>query len=232
MTTIPESTPLHIGAIIFPGMNQFDFTGPFEVLARVPNSTFHILWKDKSPIRDALGLILTPEKTFAEAPQLDVLVLPGGAGQVPLMEDDEVLSFIRRQAAGAKIIFTVCTGALTLAATGLLKGVKSTTHWASFDLLERFGVVPVNQRVVVDGKFFSAAGISSGIDGALRVAAALRGDRAAEGIQLYIQYAPEPPFNSGSPETAPPEVVAAARAAVKKVTEERLAIAKRIGIKN
>jgi cyclohexyl-isocyanide hydratase len=232
MKTSSQNSHLNIGAIIFPGMNQFDFTGPFEVLARLPDSTFHIVWKTKTPVRDAIGLVLTPEMTLAEAPQFDVLVLPGGPGQVELMEDEEVLSFIRKQSAGAKIVFSICTGVLTLAATGLLKGVKGTTHWASFDLLQHFGMIPVNQRVVTDGKFVSAAGVSSGLDGALRVAAALRGELVAEGIQLYIQYAPEPPFNSGSPETAPPEVLAAARSTGKELAERRLAVARRIAAKS
>src|SRR5215469_13846645 len=103
---------LHIGAIIFPRIDQSDFTGPFEVLSRVPDSSFHIIWKDKTPVRDIRGLILTPEKTFSEVPQLDVLIVPGGAGQEALMEDEEVLGFIRRQAAQAKYVFSVCTGAL------------------------------------------------------------------------------------------------------------------------
>jgi cyclohexyl-isocyanide hydratase len=228
MTTPPADRHLHIGAIIFPNIDQLDFTGPFEVLSRLPNSTFHIAWKEKSPVRDIKGLLLTPETTLAETPPLDVLVVPGGSGQVPLMEDETVLSFIRAQASHALLVFSVCTGALTLGAAGLLKGLRCTTHWASFHVLEHFGAVPVNERVVIDGKFVSAAGISSGIDGALRVAALLRGDRVAQEIQLYMQYAPEPPFHSGTPETAAPEVVAAARATTHDLAETRIQIAKRI----
>jgi len=222
---------LQIGGILFPGMDQFDFTGPFEVLSRIPNSTFHVLGKDRSPVRDMKGLLLTPDKTFAEYPQLDVLLIPGGAGQVELMEDEVVLSFIRQQAAEAKIVFSVCTGALIVAATGLLQGIKVTTHWASFDFLEPLGAIPVNERVVVDGKFVSAAGISSGIDGALRVVSLLRGDRAAQEIQLYMQYAPEPPFASGTPKTAPPEVLASVREAGSELARKRLSGVKRIAAK-
>jgi len=222
---------LVIGAIVFPRMDQFDLTGPFEVLSRLPNSTFHILWKEKLPIRDARGLILTPEVAFSEAPPLDILVIPGGPGQVDLMEDEVTLSFIRKQVAGAKLIFSVCTGTLTVAAAGLLNGIRGTTHWASFEVLEHLGVIPVNQRVVIDGKFVSAAGVSSGIDGALRVAALLRGELVAQEIQLYMQYAPEPPFHSGTPDTAPAEVLAAARRASGGVTETRIAAAKRVAAK-
>jgi cyclohexyl-isocyanide hydratase len=209
-------------------MDQIDFTGPFEVLSQVPNSTFHVIGRDRNPIRDINGLILTPDETFAEAPQLDVLVVPGGYGQQDLMDDEVVLSFLRRQAAGAEYVFSVCTGALICGAAGLLRNVRSTTHWASFDLLPYFGAIPVDSRVVVDGKHVSAAGVTAGIDGALTVAALLRGDFAAQQIQLMIEYAPEPGFHSGTPKTAPPEVLKAAREKGREVLAARLETAIRI----
>jgi cyclohexyl-isocyanide hydratase len=221
-------TDLQIGAILFEKMDQTDLTGPFEVLSRVPDSTFHVIGKDRAPIRDTKGLILTPEVTFEEAPPLDLLVVPGGFGVNPLMEDETVLSFLRAQAAGAKMILSVCTGTLLCGAAGLLKGRRATTHWASHHLLEYFGAIPVHERVVIDGNFISAAGVTAGFDGALRVAALLRGDSAAQEIQLALEYAPEPPFASGSPATAPPEVLAAAQAALRDVTAARLEIAKRV----
>jgi cyclohexyl-isocyanide hydratase len=220
---------LHIGALIFPRMDQIDFTGPFEVLSRVPDSTFHVIGKGREPIRDIKGLILTPEMTIAEAPRLDVLMVPGGYGQEELMDDEAVLSFIREQAANAKLVFSVCTGALICGAAGLLKGVRSTTHWASFHLLPYFEAIPVDRRVVVDGKHVSAAGVTAGIDGALTVAALLRGDLAAQQIQLGLEYAPEPPFESGTPKTAPAEVLAAALEEMREFTARRLATAIRIG---
>ncbi len=222
---------LNIGFLIFPLINQIDFTGPFEVLARVPGAVVHVLWRERAPIRDVNGLILTPNRTLAEAPPLDVLVVPGGHGQEALMDDEEVLSFIRDQAARARFVFSVCTGALLCGAAGLLKGVRVTTHWASFDLLRYFGAIPVEERVALDGKHLSAAGVTAGIDGALRLAALLRGDRAAQEIQLGIEYAPEPPFNCGSPRSAPPEILEAARAAARPITEARKATAKRISAK-
>ena len=221
-------THLHIGAILFPQMDQTDFTGPFEVLSRIPESTFHVIGKDRMQVRDTKGLILTPEETFSEAPQLDLLVVPGGFGVNALMEDDVVLSFVRDQAAGAKMVLSVCTGALVCGAAGLLKGRRATTHWASHHLLEYFGAIPVHERVVIDGNFVSAAGVTAGFDGALTVASILRGERTAEEIQLSLEYAPEPPFDSGSPETAPPEVLDAARAALRDVTAARLEIARRV----
>jgi cyclohexyl-isocyanide hydratase len=179
-------------------------------------------------VADVKGLILTPQIALADAPQLDVLVVPGGEGVNELMEDDMTLAFIRKQAAGARIVFSVCTGALVCGAAGLLKGRRVTTHWASFHLLEHFGALPVNERVVTDGNLVSAAGVTAGIDGALTVAARLRGEFAAQRIQLQIQYAPEPPFNSGTPETAPAAVLEAQRVALKELLDSRLAIIKRI----
>jgi cyclohexyl-isocyanide hydratase len=134
---------LTIGAIVFPRVDQIDFTGPYEVLSRIPDSTFHVLWKDRTPVRDVTGLILTPDTAFAEAPPLDLLVVPGGYGQQDLMEDETVLSFIREQAAHATYTFSVCTGALICGAAGLLRGRKATTHWSAFHLLEYFGAIPI-----------------------------------------------------------------------------------------
>ena len=221
----------NIGILLFPRMDQIDFTGPFEVLSRVPGATIHVLAKEKQPLRDIKGLILTPEWTLAEAPPLDVLVVPGGPGQEALMEDEAVLRFLRERAKQASYVYSVCTGALLCGAAGLLRGVKSTTHWASFDLLPYFGAIPVDQRVVLDGKHLSAAGVTAGIDGALKLAALLCGDRAAQEIQLGIEYAPEPPFSSGTPRTAPPGVLEASRAAVQSLSKARLATARKIAAK-
>src|SRR6185437_6910349 len=151
----------------------------------------------------------------------------GGFGQEALMEDAEVLGWIRRQASGARSIFSVCTGALLCGAAGLLRGRRATTHWASFHLLPFFGAIPVNQRVVVDGSWVFAAGVTAGIDGALRLAAELRGDEAAQAIQLYMAYAPEPPFNSGTPETAPAAILDHARQSVRGITARREETARR-----
>lgn len=225
---IPPETHLQIGSLVFEGLDQIDLTGPFEVLARIPNATYRLYAKTEAPVRDLKGLRLTPDATLAAAPQLDVLHVPGGFGQEALMEDEEVLGWIRRQAAGAHSIFSVCTGALICGAAGLLKGRRATTHWASFHLLPLFGAIPVNERVVVDGAWVFAAGVTAGIDGALRLAAELRGEAAAQSIQLHMVYAPEPPFNSGTPETAPAAILEAARQSVRDITARREATAKRI----
>ena len=225
---IPPETHLQIGSLVFEGLDQIDLTGPFEVLSRIPNATYRLYGKTGESIRDLKGLRLTPDATLAAAPQLDVLHVPGGFGQEALMEDEEILAWIRRQAAGAHSIFSVCTGALICGAAGLLKGRRATTHWASFHLLPLFGAIPVSQRVVVDGAWVFAAGVTAGIDGALRLAAELRGEAAAQSIQLHMVYAPEPPFNAGTPETAPAAILEAARQSVRDITARREATAKRI----
>lgn len=225
---IPHDTHLEIGSLLFEGLDQIDLTGPFEVLSRIPNATYRLYGKTIEPIRDLKGLRLTPDATLSDAPQLDVLHVPGGFGQEALMDDAEVLAWIRKHAAGARSVFSVCTGALLCGAAGLLRGRRATTHWASFHLLPYFGAIPVNERVVVDGNFIFAAGVTAGIDGALRLAAELRGDDAARAIQLYMVYAPEPPFDSGTPETAPAGIVAQARQSVAGVTAQREATARRV----
>src|SRR6185437_15336461 len=174
---------------------------------------------------------LAPDATLADAHQLDVLHVPGGIGQEALMEDAEVLGWIRRQASGACCMFSVCTGALICGAAGLLKGRRATTHWASFHLLPYFGVIPVNERVVVDGTWVFAAGVTAGIDGALRLAAELRGDEVAQAIQLHMAYAPEPPFDSGTPETAPSTILEQVRRSAQTITTQREQTARRIAAK-
>jgi cyclohexyl-isocyanide hydratase len=228
---VPHDTHLQIGSLLFDGLDQIDLTGPFEVLARIPNATYRVFAKTTEPVKDVRGLRITPDAALADAPQLDLLHVPGGFGQEALMDDEEVLGFIRRQAAGARCVFSVCTGALICGAAGLLKGRRATTHWAAFHLLPFFGAIPVNERVVVDGDMVFAAGVTAGIDGALQVAARLRGDEVAQSIQLYMQYAPEPPFASGSPETAPAAIVEGARRAVKTITEQREKTARRVAMR-
>jgi cyclohexyl-isocyanide hydratase len=224
---IPSDTHLTIGSLLFDGIDQIDLTGPFEVLSRIPNASYRLYGKTASAVRDVKGLQLVPDAALTDAPQLDVLHVPGGFGQEALMDDEEVLGWIRRQAQGARI-FSVCTGALICGAAGLLRGRRATTHWASFHLLPLFGAIPVNQRVVIDGSWVFAAGVTAGIDGALRLAAELRGDDAARAIQLHMAYAPEPPFDSGTPETAPPAILKQARDSVAAITAQREATAQRV----
>ncbi|WP_372672427.1 DJ-1/PfpI family protein [Amycolatopsis kentuckyensis] len=219
--------PLRIGALLFEGLDQIDFTGPYEVLAKVSESTFTTYGPVAGPIADTSGLVLRVDAVLEEAPQLDVLLVPGGPGQQELMHDERVLAWLRSQAAGATSVFSVCTGALLLGAAGLLRGVRATTHWACVHLLPYFGADASDERVVIDGRLVSAGGVTAGIDGALRVAELLRGTEAAQTIQLLLQYAPEPPFDCGTPATAPRHIVDAARRPMGDLTAARLVTARR-----
>ena len=208
---IADEVHLEIGLLAFDGLDQIDLTGPFEVLAPAAERDHpHLRQVARAGARRE-GAAPAAGCNSSEAPQLDVLHVPGGYGQEALMDDEETLDWVRRQAAGARCVLSVCTGALICGAAGLLKGKRATTHWSAFHLLPLFGAAPVDERVVIDGNLVSAAGVTAGIDGALRLAAMLRGDNAARAIQLYLQYAPEPPFDSGTPERAPPAILAAAR---------------------
>lgn len=218
---------LTIGALIFPGMDQIDFTGPFEVLSRIPDSTIHVIAKTESPVRDIQGLILTPEMSIAETPELDVLLVPGGYGQQQLMNDEEILALIRNHFDAGRLVFSVCTGALLCGAAGILRGRQATTHWSAWNLLPYYGAAPVRSRVVVDGNLVTAAGVTAGLDAALVVASLLRGQAVAQEIQLSIEYAPNPVFHSGTPETASAEVLRAFNESYSAVAASREAEARR-----
>jgi cyclohexyl-isocyanide hydratase len=215
---------LNIGILVFPKLQQLDLTAPYEVFASIPGAKVHLVWKDRSAITSATGLILIPTVTFAECPPLDVLCVPGGAGVNALLQDVEVLDFLRARAAQARYLSSVWTGALVLGASGLLKGRRATTHWASHDLLAKFGAIPTQGRVVRDGNLFTAGGVTAGIDFGLTVVAELLGEEQAQTIQLQHEYAPEPPFQAGTPEGAPPAVVAAANERLASTRKAREAI--------
>ncbi len=218
---------LTIGALVFPRMDQIDFTGPFEVLSRIPSSSIVVIAKTKSPVCDIQGLILTPEMSLAEAPELDVLMVPGGYGQQDLMSDEEVLSLIRNHFAAGRLVFSVCTGALLCGGAGILRGRQATTHWSAWNLLPYYGATPVRSRAVVDGNLVTAAGVTAGLDAALVVASLLRGDAIAQEIQLSVQYAPNPVFHSGTPETASAEVLQAFNKSYSAIAASREAEAQR-----
>jgi cyclohexyl-isocyanide hydratase len=219
-----ESTmaePLQIGILLYPNVTQLDATGPAQVLSRVPGATLHMIWKTCDPVPTDAGFSIVPTTRFADCPQLDVLCVPGGAGQVELMGDPETLDFLRRQAAGARYVTSVCTGALILGAAGLLKGYKSACHWAWRDMLKDFGAIPVAERVVRDRNRISGGGVTAGIDFGLTVAAELAGEDAAKTIQLFLEYDPQPPFDSGSPEKAGAERVNRLRERLAPLLERR-----------
>ncbi len=213
--------PFQTGLLLFPNLTQLDMTGPYEVFTKFPDSEVHLLWKSLEPVTAAGGMRLLPSTTFADCPQLDLLCVPGGAGMNPLLNDDEVLDFLRRQTPGARYVTSVCTGSLVLGAAGLLRGKRATTHWMSLPMLAAFGCEPVAERVVVDGNVITGGGVTAGIDFALTVAGELLGAEAAKRIQLGMEYDPHPPFDAGSPERAGPSIVEAVSAAAAARQTER-----------
>ena len=198
---------LQIGFLLFPGIQQLDLTGPYDVLGSLPDVALHLLWKDLTPVTSSTGLVFTPTMTYADCPRLDVICVPGGAGVGALMEDPHTLDFLKDQAQTARYVTSVCTGSLVLGAAGLLRGRKATTHWAYHDLLAPLGAIAVQARVVRDGNLFTGGGITAGIDFALTLAAELYSEDVAQRVQLQIEYAPAPPFDAGSPQTAPKHVL-------------------------
>jgi cyclohexyl-isocyanide hydratase len=198
---------LHIGFLVFPGVQQLDLTGPHDVFTSAPDTTVHLVWKTLAPVRASSGLVLTPSVTFDECPPLDVLCIPGGSGVGDLMEDDVTLDFVKRRAAEARFVTSVCTGSLVLGAAGLLRGKRATTHWGFHHLLSPLGAIPVKARIVQDGNLMTGGGVTAGIDFALALLGEVIGGEAAQAIQLELEYAPAPPFNAGSPDTAPKAVV-------------------------
>jgi len=212
---------MHIGILIFPAVTQLDATGPAQVLARTPGATLHMIWKTRDPVKTDAGFSIVPTTTFADCPQLDVICIPGGAGQIDLMNDAETLAFVAAQGAKARYVTSVCTGSLVLGAAGLLNGYKSACHWASRDLLAAFGAIPVAERVVRDRNRFSGGGVTAGIDFGLTLLAELAGDEVAQSVQLGLEYDPQPPFQSGSPEKAGPVRTARVRAQMEKMIARR-----------
>jgi cyclohexyl-isocyanide hydratase len=208
-------------------VDQIDLTGPFEVLSRLKNSTYRIYGKTAASVRDVRGLRLAPDAALIDAPPLDVGHVPGGYGQEALMEHAEILDWIRQQAAGACRIFSVCTGALVCGAAGLLKGHRATTHRASLHLLPFFGAIPVNERVVIDGSCVFAAGVTAGIDGALRLATELRGERPRKRFNSIRCMRQSRASIVAPPKTAPPGIPKQAQQSVRSITAKREATSRR-----
>lgn len=214
---------MQIGLLLFPKLTQLDLTGPFEVFARMPGARVHLIWKSREPVTCDRGLTMQASMDYAGCPQLDVICVPGGPGQIDLMDDGETLDFLRRQAEGAKWVTSVCTGALVLGAAGLLRGYRATTHWASHDQLELLGAIPVHERWVIDRNRVTGGGVTAGIDFALKLVAEMAGDDVAKAIQLGIEYDPAPPFRAGSPQGAGAQVLERLRPAMAPMLEKRLA---------
>ena len=194
----------NIGFVIFPDLTQLDFTGPLQVLSRLPQSATHIIAKSATPVPSDCGLGLVPTHSFANCPRLDLICIPGGSeGVAGIINDGETIEFVRQQAGVAKYITSVCTGAFVLGVAGLMKGRRATTHWAYTDLLPLVGATYEKARIVKDGNVITAGGVTAGIDFGLSVVAEIAGETTAKRIQLGIEYDPAPPFDSGNPDKQP-----------------------------
>ena len=216
------SSPLQIGLLVFPKVTQLDLTGPVQVFSSVPDVKVHIIWKRLEPVPSDSALVLTPTITFGDCPQLDVICVPGGVGTDDIVGDDEVLDFLRLQAEGARYVTSVCTGSLVLGAAGLLRGYRATTHWTAMDCLAPFGAIPTETRVCIDRNRITGGGVTAGIDFALTLVSVMVDRSTAETVQLRLEYNPAPPFRAGSPDTAPPEVVALLKERIAPHKERRI----------
>ncbi len=204
---------MDIAIPIFDQITALDAVGPHEVLSRIPGATVTFLALEPGPKRTENGrLALVADRALRELPSPDVIVVPGGSGTRALATDQAMLDWLRQAHSSSTWTTSVCTGALLLAAAGILRGLRATTHWLQYDLLRPYGVTPVAERVVREGKIITAAGVSAGIDMALMLAAEIAGPELAHGIQLGIEYDPSPPFAGGSPATAPAEIIELVRA--------------------
>lgn len=194
------TSPVRFVALLFPEVTELDLTGPVQFFSRLPGATVELVWKDREPVRTDAGFSIVPTSTFAAAPQADVLLVPGGFGAFDLMEDPEVIAFVQQQARGARYITSVCTGSFVLAAAGLLRGRRATTHWSAHEMLADIGAVPVNERIVRDGNIITGGGITSGLDFALAIVAEVYDEDTARRLQLSMEYDPHPPFDAGAPD--------------------------------
>ena len=208
-----------VGFVLFPGITQLDFTGPFEVLSRLAtppapgvesrfkDARTHLVAKSMAPVASDRGLAILPTRTFADCPPLDLICVPGGAGVVEAIGDAETVAFVHEQGGRARYVTSVCTGAFLLGAAGLLRGRRAATHWAYVDLLPLVGARHAPGRIVRDGDLFTSGGVSAGIDFAFAIVAELAGPEVAMAIQLAIEYDPAPPFTAGNPDRAPAAAV-------------------------
>jgi transcriptional regulator GlxA family with amidase domain len=204
---------MEIAILLFDRLTTLDAVGPYEVLSRMPGAIVKTVAKQAGPLRNDTGsLALVADFALREVPQPDIVVVPGGPGQTALMDDAAVLDWLRHAHATSKWTTSVCTGSLVLGAAGLLKGLRATSHWLAYDALRALGAEPIAQRVVIEGKIITAAGVSAGIDMALTLVAKECGESIAQSIQLGIEYDPQPPFDAGAPSKAPAAIVERLRA--------------------
>lgn len=225
--------PLRIAFLLFPNVTQLDLTGPAQILSRLGEAQVDLVWKTCDPVPTDAGFSILPTAIFAEVPYADILCVPGGFGLNDVIADDEAMAWVGAVGAGATWVTSVCTGSLILGAAGLLHGYRAGCHWAQRDMLPLFGAIPVDARTVVDRNRVTGGGVTAGIDFALTLIALIRGEAHARMVQLALEYDPQPPFDSGSPAQAGPEIVAAYQRRVQALAptrdEDLRALARRRG---
>jgi cyclohexyl-isocyanide hydratase len=218
---MPELQPVSIAFLLYPDVTQLDLTGPAQILSRLGNQTIHLVWKDLEPVPTDSGFSILPTATLADVPRADIICVPGGMGCIGMMEDEEVLAWLRAAGPGASWVTSVCTGSLILAAAGLLAGYRAACHWGWREHLSLFGAEPVAERVVFDRNRVTGGGVTAGIDFALALTAAIRGEAHAKAVQLALEYDPAPPFDSGSPEKAGERLAAFVRERTRRIVPDR-----------
>ena len=206
---MPEANPISVAFLLFPNVTQLDLTGPAQVLSRLGQARLDLVWKSREPVPTDTGFSIVPTATFDEIGQAGIICIPGGVGVADVMEDEEALAWVRRVGGSAQWVTSVCTGSLILGAAGLLDGYRAACHWAWRHHLPLFGAEPVTERVVFDRNRVTGGGVTAGIDFAFALMAAIRGEKHARIVQLGLEYDPAPPFDSGSPEKAGADLVAA-----------------------
>lgn len=231
MAMTPEMTgqpPLQVGMLTFPGFTLLDLVGPLTVL-HGPMQT-HLVWKSKEVVQSDVGINIEPTMTFDEAPaEFDILFVPGGPGQVDIIDDDDVMAFLTHHGSRARWVTAVCSGTMILGAAGLLEGYRATTHWGGLGALEMFGAKPVAERVVIDRNRITGGGVTAGIDFGLALLANIYGEHVAKTTQLLMEYDPDPPFNAGNPDAAGEDAVIASFKVLAPVAEATMAaIGKRL----
>jgi cyclohexyl-isocyanide hydratase len=215
------TSPFSIVFALYPNLTQLDFTGPFEVFQRLPGARLHVASREGGRLRADSGVVFAELEKLSDIATCDLICVPGGYGLTAALADAEYLAQVRRLGQSARYVTSVCTGSLLLAAAGLLEGKRATCHWAWRELLAESGVRVESARVVHDGNCFTGGGVTAGIYFALTVVAEIAGAQVAQGIQLMIEYAPAPPLDAGSPETAPAAVLEKARAQALQMLPER-----------
>lgn len=214
-----SAPPFHIGFLLFDGLTQLDFTGPLQVLSRLPGAEVHLVARTTEPVETDCGPFILPTTALADCPDLNLLCVPGGFGVDDVIRDAETMAWVKRQAAQAQYVTSVCTGSFVLGAAGLLEGKRATTHWSYVDELPRVGAIPERARVVRDGRIFTGGGVTAGIDFAFTVMQEVAGADWAAAVQLGLEYDPAPPLPFGSPDKAPPALVERSRAYYKRRVE-------------